>query len=384
MDGTERTAWELMERIYEAAFNPASWTQFLEDFTAATDADAGSLFLQNRTTTQPIEVHSFSGFEPAFIESYLQYYGGVSPWLPKVDQLNIGTSYTGDSIISKRELEKSEFFADWLQPQGLAGGTTSIVKRDSESNLILSVLYQDPEKHCAKRVEYLYSVLVPHLRRAFTVCQHLSTLSERVSCLECAFMQLATPVFIVDESCRIVFCNSQAELLLAEEDCLRVRQGCVEAMTNDGNTLLRKAIQRAFSERCDREIEDVIAVPRTSSGGSEKVLVIPIQSSRSPGPKGKRQSLMIVGDFDKHATVSDRSLAKLFNLLPTHARFAVSYFNNSGDLKATAYAQSLSIESARTYLKEIFAKTEVHSQPELIKLLSFLPTSHRTTDRPTQ
>ena len=56
-----------------------------------------------------------------------------------------------------------------------------------------------------------------------------------------------------------------------------------------------------------------------------------------------------------------------YGLTITEAKF-VAVFVQEASLKATADRLSLTKSSARTYLKRIFAKTEVNSQAALMKL----------------
>lgn len=54
-------------------------------------------------------------------------------------------------------------------------------------------------------------------------------------------------IVIVAPGGRVVFSNSVADRLLASDDGLRTREGCVEAATRPGDAQLRHAIDRALA-----------------------------------------------------------------------------------------------------------------------------------------
>ncbi len=63
-----------------------------------------------------------------------------------------------------------------------------------------------------------------------------------------------------------------------------------------------------------------------------------------------------------------QSLQRRYGLTATEAAFVVAFVEETS-LKGTAERLSLTMSSARTYLKRIFAKTEVNSQAALMKLV---------------
>ena len=377
----ENIALKLVEPIYDGVLDPANWERFLTAFVNVTGTDAGSLFLQNRRTAHPIEECSYVGFDQGFIDSYLKYYGRVSPWLPHINRLEVGSIRTGLSLVPQRELERTEFHADWLRPQGLTGGVTSVVDRNSNSNVILTVLHQGQEARKMDQLIRLFELLLPHLQRAFRACQQIAELRSEFLRMEDGLNHLVTPVIIMDEKHRITFSNLRAEQLLANEDGIRSSHGHLQATTTEGATLLRKATRRVFHDACDREIEDVITIPRSSSLSSYETLVTPLGPRMLQFLDEKRYAMIIIGDPEEPATIPDGLLVKLFGLAPVEAKFAVSFFDHHGDLRATAEDQSITIESARTYLKHVFAKTGIHRQSELIRLMLSLPRSLKVTSR---
>ena len=65
---------------------------------------------------------------------------------------------------------------------------------------------------------------------------------------------------------------------------------------------------------------------------------------------------------------SVQSLQRRYGLTATEAAFVAAFVEETS-LKGAAEHLSLTMSSARTYLKRVFAKTEVNSQAALMKLV---------------
>jgi len=65
---------------------------------------------------------------------------------------------------------------------------------------------------------------------------------------------------------------------------------------------------------------------------------------------------------------SVQSLRRRYGLTATEAAFVAAFVEETS-LKGAAQRLSLTVSTARTYMKRVFAKTEVNSQAALMKLV---------------
>jgi hypothetical protein len=68
--------------------------------------------------------------------------GRTDGWDRFVEAL-IGEAASADILLSKPELLKTEFYADWLRPQGLLTRNTITVQRDKSRFMVVTVLYPE-------------------------------------------------------------------------------------------------------------------------------------------------------------------------------------------------------------------------------------------------
>ncbi len=87
-------------------------------------------------------------------------------------------------------------------------------------------------------------------------------------------------------------------------------------------------------------------------------------------------AVLVIKDPEAVPETSVQSLQRLYGLTATEAAFVAAFVEETS-LRRTAERLSLTMSSARTYLKRVFAKTEVNSQAALMKRVltgSVIPT----------
>ena len=210
-------------------------------------------------------------------------------------------------------------------------------------------------------VASLLSALVPHLRVALRVLAELDRERGRASVSAEAFRRMNFGWIALDERCRIVDLDAQAERFLTRAGALRRgpydrlvpsapaidRQltAMVKAMTQD-----RRHRPRAINLSHDPWIDILVAPMRIAAlaGEGKAVAVVYLRGDRS-------------SSADRHEQLVD-----LFDLTPAEARLAWSLAQGLSIAEAAA-AHELTVETARYYSKRIYAKTGARGQVDLVR-----------------
>lgn len=382
MNALEKQALGLVESIYAAAVSPERWHDLLEQLIGVVGATRGSIFLQDTNTARPLSVSEWFGYEQPFRNQYLEYYGMISPWLPELARSKAGTTRTAASLLPRRELEKSEFFADWLRPQGLADGVAGIVARNGNRNMILSVLHSGCAALDEKETVWLFGFLMPHLQHGARVSRQLSHLNADKRALEASLNQLGFGVTVVREDAEVIFQNRTAEQLSRSADALRVRRNRLRTAKVSETGKLRNLMANALVPKGGRPTDEMglMTLSRTSDARPLQVLVAPL-GEQVKWPWGrKRATAIFTVDPEQPTDLQGPTLERLYGLTPAESRLAITFCNVHGDLARAAKEMGITRGSARQYLKHVFAKTNTHRQPELIELLIQLPSSYIRLD----
>lgn len=189
----------------------------------------------------------------------------------------------------------------------------------------------------------------------------------RMRILEGMIDELASAFILVNPEARVFWTNYRAELVLAERDLL---------VRNGGNLLASSTPQRTIALR-----EEIAVVSRTDpegtgngdaflllprAGGGEDLVVLRSVAGRH-GLEGNRAVLVIVPHHDTSEMAS--KLISVFGLIPSEARL-VGALIASGSSAVAAARVGITEQSAKTYLKRIYAKLGIGSQFELGTLVA--------------
>jgi len=191
----------------------------------------------------------------------------------------------------------------------------------------------------------------------------------RLQILEGMVDELAPALMLVNNSAQVFWTNYRGELLLAERQLL-IRNGgnMLASRTPANTTLLRQAISEAISSPpCPEEENDrYLLMPRDD--GSEDVIVLRPVAGRH-GLEGNRAVMVIVPQNDMLALAA--KLVSLYGLIPSEARF-VSAIVQAGSPAHAAIQLGITDQTAKTYMKRIYAKLGIKSQLELGMLFASL------------
>jgi DNA-binding CsgD family transcriptional regulator len=180
----------------------------------------------------------------------------------------------------------------------------------------------------------------------------------------------------------VIFQNRTAEQLSRSADALRVRRNRLRAAKTSETGKLRNLITNALTPKGGRSADEVgiMTLSRTSDARPLQVLVAPLGEQVEWSWGRKRATAIFTTDPEQPTALQGPTLQRLYGLTPAESRLAITFRNVHGDLARAAEEMGITRDSARQYLKHVFAKTNTHRQPELIELLIELPSSFVRSD----
>lgn len=372
-------ALKFVERIYETALDPSRWAAVLSELADLYDGKA-VLFMQDLARGDS-NLAEFSRFEPSFLESYVTYYGARSPWTDGLARLPAGTVVTEAMLAAPDVLERTEFYNDWLRPQGFYSAIGIILEKTGTVATNLAINRSARRGPITEQEASFLSVLAPHIRRAVRMHRQLTAARFERDVTLAALEDLAIGVIITDRDGRTIFINRGADRLLCSGSGLSVQQGRLVADTPAATSLLRATIRSSAGP-----LEGLLSAPGKRGaaaphhglvrlplrdGGSLPILVGPLRGGYSAAPLGfaDRPAILFVRapKPDGYGT-DERRLAKLYDLTPAEARLMGALL---AGMEPKSYAKEIgvSLNTVKTQLKSLFTKTGQHRQAELIRHL---------------
>ena len=166
---------------------------------------------------------------------------------------------------------------------------------------------------------------------------------------------------LCDRSGRVIYSNAAAERWMRSRGAIAVQGGRVVSRRPDVRRRLEEALERATVG--EPRAPDALALPRGSGDPIPDVVsVLPFA--------GTPCALMVFGGCDWDAGRSDLALRAIG--LTRAERRLVGHLCRGHALEDAATEAEVTISTARTYLKRVFAKTGTHRQSELVALLASL------------
>jgi PAS domain-containing protein len=176
------------------------------------------------------------------------------------------------------------------------------------------------------------------------------------------------PVILLDRMGDVTQINRAAERLIGSG--LQISNRRIKALPAD-NDRLDRFVQAlvSFEEPMPQMARENLLVRRTTG----RPLVMSGQRlsiGRTWDYFAQSRAVLVINDPDERPATDEDLLCRMFGLTRSEARLSVHLFLNDGDLLKAAGELSLTYQSARTYLRSIFQKTEVSSQTQLLLILA--------------
>ena len=172
---------------------------------------------------------------------------------------------------------------------------------------------------------------------------------------------IAIGLVLCDRSGQVVYANAAAEQWMASRGAISMQGGRLVARRPDVRRRLEEALEKATVR--DPRGSGALALPRGGGDPVPDVLtVLPFA--------GAPCALMVFGGRDWDAGRSELALRAIG--LTRAERRLVGHLCRGRALEDAAGEADVTISTARTYLKRIFAKTGTHRQSELVALLASL------------
>lgn len=216
------------------------------------------------------------------------------------------------------------------------------------------------------------ATLFPHLARSIQMHLLLAGSRRAQTLAQVALDQMKLGIILLDSANRVCYLNRSAEALLGLPWGPRIVDRCLIFPTSGQTAVFRKlaagTIATAQGKGMDPGGRLRCSLPGVPGAGLEFV-VTPVPQEASMIEAGGEQACAVV--FLSHhgrAPVPWAPLVHTFGLTPAQARLA-AHLAGGESLEESARLLEISIHTARTQIKVIFAKTGTRRQGELVALL---------------
>lgn len=371
---SESAVTSLIAQLYEAVGDPSEWPGLLENLATAIGGNGTHLIRVNMRSGGTEAVASVRE-DSAYVKSYNDYYAEKDCWaisFPRYFQRP--SVLVGQMLCPDDELERSEFYADFLRPMDafyLIGANTG---KDGDEVSIVSSIRPKRAGLFGRDEISLLEILLPHLERALQLRRRLAALETQSQMLAGVLDRLPLGLILLSSSGKILLTNQAAEAILTQRDGLSSARGILETARSQETIELRRLIWGACATAAGRGFASggAMSVSRPSLKRPFSVLVAPLRSAPFQTPGERPAAAVFVSDPETATEPNEAVLSRFFDLTRAEARVAAVLMQGKS-IEETATELDISLNTARSHLKNIFGKTGTGRQGELIRLLVASP-----------
>jgi DNA-binding CsgD family transcriptional regulator/PAS domain-containing protein len=361
---------QLIERIYDAAIEPAVWTTVMQGMRRLYHTGAETLyFLDYRRDTER-HLH-IEGIARPFLENFSEIFFTADNPCTRAPALHRPGIVRTDEILCRHLgqadlLTRSTYFNEWMRPQGLhhSMGVTPLAEDGWVLNVTL--LRGGPASRFTAHEQRGFGRLGVHLRHALRMARRLDSLSGADRLASAALDQLRHGVVLLDRAHRVLHANRIAEALLRDGSQLRQRASRLTATDPAEHDRLEAAL--AALARPGAPPPPPLVLRRTPTAPRLVASAMPLLPGRTAPFGAAPATLLLLADPAADRPGAAAMLHGLYGLNATERRLALALIEGES-LRDAAERAGVTYETARWNLKVLFQKTDTRRQTELVARL---------------
>jgi DNA-binding CsgD family transcriptional regulator/PAS domain-containing protein len=357
----------LLERLHDAALDPHKWPDFLNALPQSFGGARGIIHLCAGGTLAFINF----GNDPAYEASYAQHFAKGNPY-PAIGfhKLPLGKVIDAAQILDTAWVERTEFFNDWMKPQGITCDHLAVSLSNDQRNVMLLSIAPHASVHLRQ-----LELLTPHLMRAVEINRAMAGARRSNLILDSMLDALGRAVFVLDRHGKVLDANAHAHALMRGEDRpVHIdRFRVLHAGRREDDRTLSASV--AGNTCATRRAILPMRLMSNRTGAPYLAWLIPIAPPKNGAPS-QRQSLveaiddeltilLLVSPVMRSAEIPPEAIQAAFGLSAAEARLASALAGGRslGDYAAQA---GVSRNTVRNQLAAVFDKMGMRRGTELV------------------
>ncbi len=351
---------DFIGKVYELGPDHLGWGRLAGEVARFFGAPIGSISLRRRDGS--LAQRTTFGMDPALSESYERYYWSIDMIFRRLATRPPGIfnlPNIGDDAI----LRKSEFFNDYLRPMDCGHLLVGIAPPAGDHAVTIGLVRAATQPPFDQGDAEGLNLVADHLRRAIRLGTRKREAHQETTVK--LLGDLGHSVVLIDAAGEVIFVNAAAALLLKGKE-LSLKSGRLWA-AQDTDAVAIAAVLAAATRRGRRRSVQTVQVARDGRR-PVNLLIVPVdESDPIAGSAGRPALAVLISESSRQAAPPEQARS-LYGLTRQEARLAAVLIKGGGVAEA-ARALGIGRETVRFHLRNIFQKTNTHSQAELGHLL---------------
>lgn len=363
------TAAKLIDRIYACVLQPGGWPAVLK-LISSSGVNAGSSIVVYDRWGNARNLLFEHGADQSHLRVYFEKLASTKLMPGGKPHLRaLGDVTTLTMLCGERETLEHDFYLRWIKPSGFRDMIGVLVLKSGRRLAWFSVARTEIQARYRDEDVQFMDLLSPHICRAFTMADIFDLQAIRIEQLEQTVDALSTGVFLADRR-GVTYMNRSAQRLLARGGVLKLQNNRLTTTRSRAGDMLSQAVAASLDGVAPPKIgSHMVAIPENDGGGLlASVLPLRWRDGETPLARMSGSTAIFIQDTSQAPTVAGAAFAKLYGLTPSELRISleIAHGHNAQEI---ADLLGVSINTVKTHMKHLFAKTGVTRRGDLARLV---------------
>ena len=368
----------LIAHIYDAALDDTQWPSLIHKLAQLMNAEDSIMFGSPEVgSNQMVVLSPLQNATSDAAQAYGAYYWERDMWKTGATQHHLthsGAIFHGDQFIDRRSFQDTEIYTDFFKPMMNGTGVvlTSIIEESTPQQpnpVVLSFYKSFFAQSFDKKDEDLIRFLMPHFQRALFIRRKTAEERELRQLREQALHRSNDAIVLLDETCRVLFANRKAEWMLRHGNPA-IKRGYLCSSVSFQNSALLNAMRNALEGKgC------VLKFGNAASLAIRVAVFSPVSVTRGEQLQTPTRIMVVISEPDRFISDGLGTFAKLYRLTNAETR-VLNHLLQQQSTHEIAAALHISMNTLRTHLKILFAKTSTKNQRELVNFCRSHPNNY--------
>ena len=365
---------DFLDLVYEAALDPAVWTPVMERFADMVGGSGGWLSqLSTEDGSGADDADPLARIDREWTQLYVDHFAQRNPlhhvdnpreymrrWRPCI--------LTDEDWMPKETLVRSEFYNDFLQPQGVDSCMMVRLAARGVEIATMNISRATQRGQFTRSQIEVAERIHPHLIRAFDLGRRFASTRRLAGELAAVLDRSPHGLFVLSEDGCVRHVNRAGERFVAETGGLRQLGGRLTTASSADARRLAALIGAAGAPESERRAGGSMALATPRRSAPLSITIAPVRSEQLAPVYRGHSILVCVTDLEANVTLPEQKLRELFGLTRAEARLALAIFEGLTPSEA-AVSFGVSPNTVRVQLGHIFEKTGTNRQSDLVRLM---------------
>lgn len=359
---------ELLDQIYRTPTDPGQWDGLLSGLVEASASRSARLLVMDRSASS-VHFSTKVNIDDDQHRDYVSHFVNLCPWRPELAEKEPGRLYNTFHEFSCKQqaFYRTEFFNDWARHLDIEHGLCGTVYSDSRYTVQLLLQRTGGQGAFPMSLTREINRLVPHVRQALHLSRAFSVQQQENLSVMSAAQRAFMPFMLLNREGEVIYTCPRTDSVLDSQPAIAIRQGRLWVQCRQARQQLSREICRASID--PSYVSEPVLVFRRGCPVPVRLLVEPL--GMPDIPRFWTEDAMVavyLQDPQDHLDLDEGLMERLFGLTGAEARVGAGLALGK-DIQAMADEAGVTVNTVRTQLKSVMAKTGTRRQAELVGLL---------------